>query len=358
MARWGKAGVRLTPAEIPRRDAAIRARRAASAARDAADLEAAHQAWREGRVIPASITVALDMHGLEGPQVDEQCGAREPDVDRWEAGDLYPTWEQLQRLAELCGVTPRFFTRSHGTLDPRATSLRFHLAAGDDPPREPVLFYPRHVVEKTVGPANAAVKPPRPTRSAAGAVAATTTRRAPPAPAADRTATATSGASAHHGGPATATTTKGGDADARPERHPHVRRTRRDRRGPDPPRAGRCGQSPEGARPLKTPHLASGHVALPDPLAVALLVLVPLTVLLAVSVVVLVRHSRSADHQSRASHGPRYAPHSAQLAGRWAVSRFGDDLLDDNGVRLTTDPDPPPWRPPLPPVRTPDPKGR
>ncbi|MET9260385.1 hypothetical protein [Amycolatopsis sp. NPDC004079] len=152
MARWGKAGIRLTSDQAARRDAAIRARRAASTARDAADLEAAHQAWREGRVIPASITTALDARGLCGPAVDEACGAREPDVDRWEAGDLYPTWEQLPLLAELRGVAPRFFTRSHGTLDPRASSLRFHLAAGDDPLPAPVLFYRSEIVAAVVGP--------------------------------------------------------------------------------------------------------------------------------------------------------------------------------------------------------------
>jgi hypothetical protein len=43
------------------------------------------------------------MARLEGPEVDIACGAKEPDVDRWEEGELYPTWEQLVLLAELTG---------------------------------------------------------------------------------------------------------------------------------------------------------------------------------------------------------------------------------------------------------------
>ncbi|UKD50868.1 hypothetical protein L3Q65_00820 (plasmid) [Amycolatopsis sp. FU40] len=147
MAGWGKAGVRLTPSQAAWRASQRRERRAA---RDA-ELEAVHRAWREGRVIPDSITTALNLHGLYGPQVDEACGAREPDVDKWEAGELYPTWEQLLLLAELCGVTPRFFVVSHGRLDPRTTSLRFHHPDGNQPLAEPVLFYRRDVVEETVG---------------------------------------------------------------------------------------------------------------------------------------------------------------------------------------------------------------
>jgi hypothetical protein len=149
--RWGKAGVRLTDAEAIARDARNRAERNQSAARRTADDEHAHRAWAEGRVVPHSITIALDSRSLYGPEVDEACGAKEPDVDRWEAGDLYPTWEQLRKLAELCGVTPRFFTTSHRWIDPRETTLRFHLPAGTDLPDPPVLFFPQPVVDATVG---------------------------------------------------------------------------------------------------------------------------------------------------------------------------------------------------------------
>lgn len=69
--------------------------------------DAAHEAWRLGKVVPHRITIALG--DLEGPGVDEACGAREPAVDEWEAGVRYPTWEQLLLLAELTGFHVRFF---------------------------------------------------------------------------------------------------------------------------------------------------------------------------------------------------------------------------------------------------------
>lgn len=59
--------------------------------------------------VPARITMALDAKGLYGPEVDLACGAREPDVDRWEAGTLIPTAVQLRLLAELTGQTVGFF---------------------------------------------------------------------------------------------------------------------------------------------------------------------------------------------------------------------------------------------------------
>jgi hypothetical protein len=79
--------------------------------------------------VPWRITVVLDAKGLYGPEVDEACGAAEPDVDLWEAGVLYPTWEQVQRLAELCGVTPRFLMDDDGILGTTVwgqSTLRFH----------------------------------------------------------------------------------------------------------------------------------------------------------------------------------------------------------------------------------------
>lgn len=69
-----------------------------------------HADWRAGRVIPHRITMALDLHGHHGPQVDAACGVEEPAVDMWEAGTLYPTWEQLQALAGICPqVTIAYF---------------------------------------------------------------------------------------------------------------------------------------------------------------------------------------------------------------------------------------------------------
>lgn len=69
------------------------------------------EAWRDGLVSPRAITAALDMRALYGPEVDEACGVQEPAVDQWEAGQLYPSWEQLDALARLTGFPVRFFTR-------------------------------------------------------------------------------------------------------------------------------------------------------------------------------------------------------------------------------------------------------
>jgi hypothetical protein len=60
---------------------------------------------------PRRITLALDARGLYGPDVDTACGAREPDVDRWEDPNdpLLPTAEQLVKLAALTGMTVEWF---------------------------------------------------------------------------------------------------------------------------------------------------------------------------------------------------------------------------------------------------------
>ena len=75
-----------------------------------AQLEADHRA---GTLAPnpARITLLLDMHSLEGPEVDAACGAVEPAVDLWEAGLLIPSWEQVVLLARLVGVQPAFLYR-------------------------------------------------------------------------------------------------------------------------------------------------------------------------------------------------------------------------------------------------------
>lgn len=147
MARWGKAGVRLTQEEI----AASNIR----AMRHRQDEEVAFKLWRSGQVRPYRITMALDARQLYGPQVDEACGAQEPDVDLWEAGKLYPTWRQVQLLAKLCGVTPRFFTEKDRSLPILATTMRFHMSAAElkelesEPP--PAWEFPADVVAATVG---------------------------------------------------------------------------------------------------------------------------------------------------------------------------------------------------------------
>jgi hypothetical protein len=62
-----------------------------------------------GKIVPARITMALDLRGLEGPEVDLMCGAAEPDVDMWELGLAVPSPEQLARLAALTGFTVAWF---------------------------------------------------------------------------------------------------------------------------------------------------------------------------------------------------------------------------------------------------------
>lgn len=131
--RWGKAGVRLTPAEARRNDA----RRGRTAHFRLADEQEAYRKWDAGLLVPHRITLALDARGLEGPDVDAACGAAEPDVDRWEAGELYPTWEQLKLLSNLTGLALRFFF-----LPPVPMawgSLHFHFP--DPDPRDPIATF-------------------------------------------------------------------------------------------------------------------------------------------------------------------------------------------------------------------------
>src|SRR5690349_14012749 len=122
--RWGKAGQRLDDRELEeRRRAAVGRRNRAALAADANEV-VAYKLWRAGEVRPYVITQALNARGLFGPEVDVACGAREPDVDLWEAGKLYPTWEQLLLLAKLVGVTPRFLCQRGSDLAVADTSLR------------------------------------------------------------------------------------------------------------------------------------------------------------------------------------------------------------------------------------------
>lgn len=72
--------------------------------------------------MPARITIALNLRGLWGDQVDRDLGVWEPPdgwdgptwepgtaVDRWEDGTLVPTREQITALANLTGWPWRFF---------------------------------------------------------------------------------------------------------------------------------------------------------------------------------------------------------------------------------------------------------
>lgn len=113
-----------------------------------------YQDWQHGRVVPHRITMALDLHGHHGPEVDAACGVEEPAVDMWEAGTLYPSWEQLQALAVICPqVLLAYFVLPLIDPLPLATSLRFHRVGGRaTDQREPpaVRCYPPEVVWATV----------------------------------------------------------------------------------------------------------------------------------------------------------------------------------------------------------------
>lgn len=124
--RWGKAGVRLTDGQL----AARRADAVRSKARHdfilRKNLELAHTKWRMGLMVPHNITSALNCHDLYGPDVDTACGAAEPDVDLWEAGKLYPSWDQACLLAELTMRQPVWFMAPRMSLTVWETSMRFH----------------------------------------------------------------------------------------------------------------------------------------------------------------------------------------------------------------------------------------
>lgn len=129
--RWGKAGVRLTSVQAAESDRRNTASREAGTLARAESDRIAHEKWRMGLVIPAHITYALDKHDLQGPEVDIACGAREPDVDLWEAGKLYPRWDQILLLSKLTQTRPVRFMAPVNTLSVYETSMRFHLRPGE-----------------------------------------------------------------------------------------------------------------------------------------------------------------------------------------------------------------------------------
>lgn len=112
------------------------------------------EAWRDGLVSPRAITAALDMRALYGPEVDRACGVEEPAVDQWEAGQRYPSWEQLQALSRLTEFPVAFFTRSHDSeISGGFMCQRSGRGRGCHPlsaPRGPRQF-PREVVAQTPG---------------------------------------------------------------------------------------------------------------------------------------------------------------------------------------------------------------
>jgi hypothetical protein len=149
--QWGKAGVRRTPTELDALELRRRAQAAAHAHAVAQAEQEAHDAWTRGLLAPWRITLALDRRALYGPAVDEACGTREPAVDLWEAGLLYPTWDQVLALSKLTGFGPAFFIHRDGTGPIRIsdTSLRFHTKGPlDDPP--PVLAFTAEAIAATL----------------------------------------------------------------------------------------------------------------------------------------------------------------------------------------------------------------
>lgn len=109
--------------------------------------------WTAGQVVPHRITLALDSRRLDGPEVDEACGVKEPAVDRWERGTLYPTWEQLCLLAVLTGFPVAFFTEPADE-NPIVSNIRFRPSEGrhvyQAEPR-PVLAFTEKAVRRTLG---------------------------------------------------------------------------------------------------------------------------------------------------------------------------------------------------------------
>ena len=127
--RWGERSPAVGATAI---NGAVKARIVVAEQRAEQNLRIARVKWAAGEVIPDRITFWLDLCCLEGPEVDEQCLAREPEVDLWEAGTLYPSWEQMCALARLVGTQPIAFVTPGRRIRWQDTSLKFHLP---DPPR-------------------------------------------------------------------------------------------------------------------------------------------------------------------------------------------------------------------------------
>lgn len=82
---------------------------------------ASKRAWTRGTAAPlplmeyadpTRVTLALDMDGMYGAEVDEALGVLTDAadvVDRWEAGELHPTESELARLAFLTGYQSWWF---------------------------------------------------------------------------------------------------------------------------------------------------------------------------------------------------------------------------------------------------------
>lgn len=116
------------PRPVPDQRLHLAARRGSRPARDLAvgqnaDAREAYEAavarqreeWllANGTVVPARITMAMDMAGLSGPQVDRDCGTYhgnpDGDIDRWEQALAVPSPEQVRLMAKVTGCPIPFF---------------------------------------------------------------------------------------------------------------------------------------------------------------------------------------------------------------------------------------------------------
>jgi hypothetical protein len=73
--------------------------------------------------VPARITLALDLRGLYGPQVDRDCGVEAPAVDEWEAGLRVPTRTQVEALAALTRMPVGYFYQPADEAEERGTRI-------------------------------------------------------------------------------------------------------------------------------------------------------------------------------------------------------------------------------------------
>lgn len=145
--RWGEAGVRLTDGQTATIDHHGHLARVQAEQRHAEKLREARMKWAKGMLVPHHITAALNFCNLYGPEVDIACGAKEPDVDMWEAGVLYPSWEQVVALGKLCGRHPiRFMGPPVPPLPIEATSLLHHLPP-EAPAPDPIYVYTRAALD-------------------------------------------------------------------------------------------------------------------------------------------------------------------------------------------------------------------
>lgn len=129
--RWGRAGQRLGPTEAAHRDRRAQDDQRQREEQQAEDRRVAYEKWRAGMVVPHAITTALNICQLDGPEVDQACGVREPGVDLWEDGKLYPTWPQLQALAALTGYELLYFVTARPSIGILDTSMANHIRSDE-----------------------------------------------------------------------------------------------------------------------------------------------------------------------------------------------------------------------------------